>query len=249
MSNINRGYAPGMDPSIWGPPLWTMIFDVCWNLEVKTVNGKCTSKQRRDVEIFFYSLKHVLPCRYCRDSYKKFLRSLSSHNRVGPPCGRGALRWAYNLKNLVNRKLHRSDYPTYEVIRRRMKTYSSCTSVTDVLDILFIFAVNFPPSPRDPAAAQKRNSMLLFVNSLPNILDLMSRDCSARGVVNHGLRHEASVLRRNPLKPDHVASRKNLFEYLCARATEFDGQVRKPDELYQKYCACRTQKKKGSRVK
>ncbi len=110
-----------MDPTIWGPKLWNIIFDICW-----AIDRNNTSKiQQQSVTIFFESLQYLLPCKYCRMSYVQYLRDLK-----GPPkSGSGnALRWAYTLRNKVNNKLKRKYKLTFEKFERRMKTYQSMSS-------------------------------------------------------------------------------------------------------------------------
>jgi hypothetical protein len=220
---------PGMDPNIWGPPLWGLIFDICWNLEQK--EGRCTASQKRDVEIFFNTLQHLLPCRYCRESYTKFLDRLNANRaRAGPPCGKGALLWAYNLKNLVNHKLKRKEYPSYEIVRRRMKTYTCSSNPTDLFDLLFIFAANFS------SENEKKIATLKFIRTLPNILHLMASKC------NSGFAEASGVFRQTPVTVQDVQSREHLLRYLCARAENFDGQKRSLESTLKKYWNCKAKK-------
>jgi hypothetical protein len=61
----------GMLTSVWGPPLWHVLHCISFNYP-----NKPTSKDKKCYRQFVMNLKHVLPCKYCRDNLKKNLKSL-----------------------------------------------------------------------------------------------------------------------------------------------------------------------------
>jgi len=58
---------------------------------------------------FFKSWGDVLPCKYCRDSYVGFYNSLDIYRYMKmPSCG--LIRFVYDLKSLVNKKLENQEH-------------------------------------------------------------------------------------------------------------------------------------------
>jgi hypothetical protein len=90
-----------MDTTAWGPPMWALALDV----------AKFCDPASPEVAAFLSSWKRVLPCVWCRLSYRKFYAARP------PPAGkraRGAsvaarklelLTWLHWLKCQVNNKL------------------------------------------------------------------------------------------------------------------------------------------------
>lgn len=62
-----------MDPSVWGPKLWNVIYDICWMLDGLARPAKELTDA---VDTFFVSLRFLLPCIYCRQSYQNFYHLL-----------------------------------------------------------------------------------------------------------------------------------------------------------------------------
>ena len=59
----------GMVTSVWGPPLWHYLHTMSFNYPVKP-----TPADKRNYKNFILSLRHVLPCRYCRENLTKNLK-------------------------------------------------------------------------------------------------------------------------------------------------------------------------------
>lgn len=89
----------GMQPDIWGPPLWFFLHCISLNYPMKP-----TREQARQYLEFFQALGNVLPCRACRESYAAWTRDLNLNVFVS----RASLaRWVYDLHNTVNVKLNK----------------------------------------------------------------------------------------------------------------------------------------------
>lgn len=63
----------GVDPSIWGPPLWFVIHTTALSYPRTP-----TISQKRDMQRFFQELKDHLPCTYCQKHFAKELSSINS---------------------------------------------------------------------------------------------------------------------------------------------------------------------------
>ena len=90
---------------IWGPPGWLFLHCVTMGYPNKlNLTDKKHLFRKDETKKFFESLGNVLPCRYCRDSYKEFLKI----ENVGPPNveNRDSLvEWFWSMHNRVNSKL------------------------------------------------------------------------------------------------------------------------------------------------
>ena len=53
---------------VWGPMMWGFLHTISFNYKVHP-----TEEDKDNYRSFIYSLKHVLPCRYCRENYTKTL--------------------------------------------------------------------------------------------------------------------------------------------------------------------------------
>ena len=61
----------GMLTSVWGPSMWHTLHIISFNYPVNP-----TKEDKKNYKEFVLSLKHVLPCKYCRINFKKNLKSL-----------------------------------------------------------------------------------------------------------------------------------------------------------------------------
>jgi hypothetical protein len=102
-----------MNQKIWGPGLWLFLHTLTFNYPVKPSK---TDKMR--MERFFYSVGDVLPCKYCRDNYKKHLKTYP----IKLDSKREFIRWLIDIHNEVNiqqnkQVVNESDvFDTYERI-------------------------------------------------------------------------------------------------------------------------------------
>jgi len=93
---------------------------------------------------FFHALADIYPCGTCRESYGYF----STHDP--PENSPNILMWVWELKNKVNRKLHRDGSAQslpLEKFEKRLRIISSFSSVDHVWDLLSIFAQYYPDIP------------------------------------------------------------------------------------------------------
>lgn len=212
-----------MDPNIWGPKLWNIIFDICWNLD----NSKLNSTQKQSVQLFFASLKYLLPCKYCRSSYVQFYGELDG----SPPFNsEQALKWAYDLRNKVNVKLKKQDKPpTFEKVLRRMKTYQSLASQNDVIDVLFILATNYMADVERPEEHKiKKTWFWIMINILPFVLSILPQQQKL-----------SKILMENPAHQQNIKNKDTVMMYLCHISEVFDGNHRTIESMCEKYQHCK----------
>lgn len=84
------------NPSTWGGSTWILLH--CISM---TFPNKPNDADRKKYLLFLKSIKEVLPCKICRDSYKKYIR-------INPPNlanRKQFVHWIIDLHNYVNQKI------------------------------------------------------------------------------------------------------------------------------------------------
>lgn len=112
----------GMVTKIWGPMIWTALHTISFNYPVKP-----TPEDKTHYRDFIYSLRYVLPCKYCRINLKKNLKQkplqrchLASRDTFS--------KYIYELHELVNKMLNKKSTLTYCEVRERYEHFRSrCT--------------------------------------------------------------------------------------------------------------------------
>ena len=93
-----------MDTKAWGPPAWKFMFITVANypLEIDP-NNRLHRAKKRHYKNFLVNMKDILPCKYCRRSYSKFLKELPISKFLGSR--QKLMYWLYLIKDKVNKKL------------------------------------------------------------------------------------------------------------------------------------------------
>jgi hypothetical protein len=123
-SSISQSKDNGMMTKVWGPAGWVFLHScVTGYPTVIDKKDKQHRKRKKETKRFFESIGYVLPCRYCRESYNRFIKELPISRHLD---SRQSLsRWLYRIHNKVNRKLGipRCDIPTFGEVTKRYETY------------------------------------------------------------------------------------------------------------------------------
>lgn len=114
-----------MNTKFWGPAGWVMLHTITFNYpEVIDDKDEDHVERRKYTKRLFNDLRYTLPCKYCRLSFKEFLKQEPIEPHLG---SRDALtHWLYRVHNLVNDKLRKQENDALE------ERYTSLsTSVSD----------------------------------------------------------------------------------------------------------------------
>lgn len=107
-----------MNSSAWGPSGWKFMFYIAMGYDFNE-----TPKEEKDLQYkaYFKSMGDVLCCKYCRQSYSKFYESLNIDKYLQiPNCG--LVRFVYDLKELVNKKLRDQEKDALKEEFEKLKT-------------------------------------------------------------------------------------------------------------------------------
>lgn len=184
--------------------------DVSWTICQLTNK---TKHLKTVVSLFFQSLQFLLPCRFCRESYVTFLAEMGG----SPPFVREAtcnkistLKWTYDLKNKVNKKLDVTNIPPFEKVKQRLKTWNSVGSTTTIMDMLFIMAENYDAD-LDTTIDTRQNKQVWFFILVRCLTELSAY----MPAINYSAFH--NVFAAKPITLADVASKRSVMSYLCSQ--------------------------------
>ena len=112
----------GMLTSVWGPSLWHYLHTMSFNYPVKP-----TKEDKKNYKKFIVSLKHVLPCKYCRMNLRKNLKDHPLKQKDLKDRHHFSL-WMFNFHEHINKMLHKKSGLKFEQVRERYEHFRSrCT--------------------------------------------------------------------------------------------------------------------------
>jgi hypothetical protein len=119
----------GMQTNVWGPAGWLFLHSIAQNYPREPLD-----QQKADYYTFFKQVGNVLPCRYCRESYQKFICEIDTELNMSVMESRETLaKWLYLIHNKVNEKLEKKG-PSFENVWKQYESYrSKCTRSPDVV--------------------------------------------------------------------------------------------------------------------
>lgn len=213
-----------MNTYIWGPPLWRLVHSAAYCAQA--VHGD-------ELALFFLSFKKVLPCIYCRKSFEEFEKILvqrHGNKQLSQIIQAGELfLWSYALHDLVNEKLDKQEFEkqivtqkclrakqlSFECLQKRHALHPVNVTVTDLFDILFIFAMNYPEDPNDEELWAKRQAYKQFLLRLPLVIHILIKYGDPLVSIRYDplLRFQKALMMLTAENLSHTVldSRKNLF--------------------------------------
>lgn len=92
----------------WGSNAWIFLHSVAYNYPDRPTQAIADAHRT-----FFTSLAHVLPCRWCRDSYGQYMQALPIEPALRSR--RALCDWLYRIHNMTNAKLGKTGPSLREV--------------------------------------------------------------------------------------------------------------------------------------
>jgi hypothetical protein len=113
----------GMLTTVWGPPMWHYLHTMSFNYPVHP-----TPANKKEYRDFVLSLRHTLPCKYCRQNLTNNLKAhplTHAHMQSRDTFS----RFIYQLHETVNKMLGKTSGLSYCDVRERYEHFRSrCTS-------------------------------------------------------------------------------------------------------------------------
>lgn len=117
----------GMSTLIWGPIQWNFLHIMSFNYPTNP-----SEKDKDNYHNYLMSLKFILPCKSCRDNYVKNLK-MAKYGRNKLKNRDTFSRFMYDLHNIINKMLGKSNYMTYEYVRDRYEMFrAKCINNTPI---------------------------------------------------------------------------------------------------------------------
>jgi hypothetical protein len=117
------------NPKIWGPILWRKLHTITFKYPnvIDTKNPSDMKIQKR-VRKLFMDLKSTIPCKACRDSYRKYIQELPIDDNLD---SREKLSyWLYIIHNKVNAKLRRQESEDFRKALYQLEEYARVRRVS-----------------------------------------------------------------------------------------------------------------------
>jgi len=107
----------GMMTTIWGPSLWHCLHTISFNYPVEP-----TDADKKQYLSFIKNLKHILPCKHCRDNFQKTLdkRPITINDMKNRS---SYSKYIYGLHEEVNKMLHKKSGLSYTDVRERYEHF------------------------------------------------------------------------------------------------------------------------------
>jgi hypothetical protein len=93
---------------MWGPAAWRLI-----HLAAAAYPENPTKEIRRQYELFFRALEHVLPCAGCRAGYRQLIDGAVPLTKAVFANRLSLFEWTVQLHNAVNAKLGKEVRPDW----------------------------------------------------------------------------------------------------------------------------------------
>uniref|UniRef100_A0A6C0LSC6 thiol oxidase n=1 Tax=viral metagenome TaxID=1070528 RepID=A0A6C0LSC6_9ZZZZ len=109
----------GLITKIWGSAGWILNHSITFGYP-----SNPTDEDKHRYKMYFISLGDVLPCKYCRESYKKFIIQGETALTDNVMKNRETLTtWFYKIHNAVNNKLGIDYGITYDDLVEKMESF------------------------------------------------------------------------------------------------------------------------------
>lgn len=192
-----------MDTTFWGPSGWKLLHSITNNYPTKP-----NKTQKDTYNLFFNSIKYILPCIYCRRSYTQYLNELPIESYLSSKIKLS--EWLYKLHNLVNDKLRKQGLnnnpdPTFDEIHHRYTNYvneinnSNCINMPG-WDFLYCILFNYPIDKND-IEIERQINYIVFFNYLPKVIPFKKAALFIE-----------EYLKENPIKK-HINSRDTITKW------------------------------------
>ena len=116
----------GLRTAAWGPPGWMFLHCITFGYPVNPrefdrKNGLRSGTTEKRYIKFFKALGDVLPCKHCRNNYKKNIKQRPIEKNV--KSRDDITRWLYGIHNMVNRHLGYKYSVKFSTVKQKYEKY------------------------------------------------------------------------------------------------------------------------------
>ena len=122
-----------MKGTLWGPPLWNMMFACTWSADASRLS---------DIEdLLLEQLPFLLPCVTCRANYRKHIPIVHQKTNGRPRTSDAYFKWCWYMKNEVNRTTKHPSLPLAELVERYV-LHGAHVPEVPLADVLVLVAIS-----------------------------------------------------------------------------------------------------------
>ena len=118
-----------MDPNVWGPPLWDLLFVIAFKSKLDST----------DMQHLFSLLEKVIPCQHCRRSYTLYRTQVKPTTVIRNDVSESAAMWLWTIHDMVNQKLGKICI-SYEKLAKRHRSFAVLSNDFVIIDLLCMIA-------------------------------------------------------------------------------------------------------------
>lgn len=158
-----------MDTQFWGPPGHKLLHSIAYCYSFGDNSEAQDTLNRNIVKAFFSSIKHVLPCIYCRRSYAKYIKELPLKDFLSGESDKNLFKWVYLVHNKINGKLRKQGYlseknPSYSSVLKKYKKFIKSIDGIVGWDFLYSIVFNYPDYDFELSDARYNGYITFFTN-------------------------------------------------------------------------------------
>lgn len=208
-----------MDTRFWGPPGWKLLHQVAYQYPENP-----TPQEKLDYGIFYSNLANVLPCKYCRNSFTKYIKNLPIDGYLETKTK--LTEWVYLMHNKVNGKLRRQGHittpnPTFKEVN---EMYADCDKVKCQLpgwDFIYSIVFNYNKENPNP---QMASGCLTFFTYLGKVIPCPEYR-----------KHYNELFLKDPVEP-HLITQENLLKWLYNINCKINSKIHEKNKKFSKLC-------------
>jgi hypothetical protein len=221
-----------MDTSKWGKPGWKLVHSIA--LCCDNMDDKEYQQSKKYIKRFYTSIKHLLPCIYCRRSYTSYIKELP----IDPFIDKQQIfKWTYLIHNKVNSKLRSQGYSieTDPSLSDAYKVYQN-VSKNKIYGWTFFYCIAFNyPMKKCELSEQRYNGHLTFFTSLEKILCAPAREKYSSFFLKKPI-EKALLTRESFCKWVHSLEKKMCNRKSCYKAKSKRIESYRVDKCAGKTC-------------
>lgn len=111
-----------MNVNEWGPGGWIFLHTTTFNYPLDP-----TEEDKNRYRTFFESVKGMLPCKYCRESFEIYMKYVPIDKFL--ESREGLTYWLFRMHNLVNEKIFKPKFSFDHVVKRYEKIRAGCSKL------------------------------------------------------------------------------------------------------------------------
>jgi hypothetical protein len=162
-----------MDTKYWGPAGHKLLHSIAY---CYSFNDYQEDINKNKIISFFNSIYHILPCIYCRRSYKEYIKDIPLRSFLKKSSKNNMFKWIYLIHNKINDKLRKQGYlsqknPKYETVLSKYNKYVKKIKNCSIIGWEFLYSIVFDyPQYSFELSKTRYNGYIIFFTNLQYLL-------------------------------------------------------------------------------